>query len=215
MANFHGIQNILSRIQTIQSRFKPPAVNPLANSGMTQASSTSFTSALNQAMSGSGMSQMGSMNGLSGPDSLQSLLSTMTRNPQMGSLDSSASGQKLVDAAKKWEGKAFKPGETARCADFVSTMLEESGVAPTGFKHEVNCFEMQKQGKQIDKKDLKPGDIVYFGYTYLPVDYTHVGIYVGDGKVVHRPTADKPVQIDSIEQGYYAEKYSSARRLWN
>ena len=150
-----------------------------------------------------------------GPVDLQTLLSRINANgSQIGyGGTSSFTGGKLAEFAKQWEGKEFKPGQTARCADFVSTMIQESGAAPQGFKPEVNCWELQKQGRSVDKHDLKPGDLVYFGYTYLPVDYTHVGIYLGDGKFVHRPTVNQPVRIDSIEGGYYGEKFSGARRL--
>jgi cell wall-associated NlpC family hydrolase len=204
MAKFHRIQSVMNRIQIIESRFKPPA--PTLNPGVIPVDAT-----LKMEL---GANLPHATDFTSGPNSLNALLNSMGSRSQIGNYSSDEAARKLVDMASKWDGKEFKPGQTARCADFVSTMVQEAGVAPQNFSHEVNCWELQKQGKKVDKKDLKPGDVVYFGYTYLPVDYTHVGIYVGNGKFVHRPTADKPVRIDSLETGYYAQKYSSARRLW-
>lgn len=124
-----------------------------------------------------------------------------------------ATGSKLADFAAKWAGKSFKAGQTMRCADFVSTMIEQSGSAPPGFKHQMSCSELQKYGKPVGKGELKPGDIVYFKNTYKSGNFTHVGIYLGNGKFVHRPSSNKPVKIDNLNSGYYAQHYSTARRL--
>ncbi len=124
-----------------------------------------------------------------------------------------ATGNRLADHSSQMAGKHFKPGQTCRCADFVSTMIKQSGAAPPNFKHQVACRELQKYGRSVPRDQLKPGDIIYFGNTYRKGPYTHVGIYTGNGKFVHRPTADKPVRVDSLNSGYYSQKYTGARRL--
>ncbi|MGE0490748.1 MAG: C40 family peptidase [Vulcanimicrobiota bacterium] len=135
-------------------------------------------------------------------------------NSQAGSeLPASSTGNRLADFAKRWDGKNFKPGQTKRCADFVSTMLEQSGTAPPGFKHTARAADFAKYGKKVGRDALKPGDIVLFDNTYRRGKYTHVGIYIGNGKFVHRPTANAPVKIDSLTSGRYAQKFSEGRRL--
>jgi len=124
-----------------------------------------------------------------------------------------ATGNRLADTAMAMNGRNFKPGQTKRCADFVSTMMTQSGTAPPGFKHQVSAAGLANYGSPVNKGDLKPGDVVFFGNTYRPGKYTHVGIYAGDGKFVHRPTANKPVRVDSLNTGYYAGKYTGARRM--
>ncbi|GAA4910984.1 NlpC/P60 family protein [Stackebrandtia albiflava] len=48
---------------------------------------------------------------------------------------------------------------------------------------------------RIDRSRLQPGDLVfYYG------DLRHVGMYVGDGKIIHAPTAGQPVQVAPIDQ---------------
>jgi cell wall-associated NlpC family hydrolase len=213
MANFHRIQSVKNRIQILQTRFKTPMQS--LNAGVIPFDN-SFKRELGAQTPNSATADF-----TTGPNSLNALLNSMRAIPKTEQITTETTfktatdaASKLVNVASEWTGKAFKAGQTARCADFVSTMIKKTGLEPSSFRHEVNVWEMQKQGKKVDKKDLKPGDIVYFGYTYLPVDYTHVGIYIGDGKFVHRPTADKPVRIDSLNTGYFANKYSSARRLW-
>ncbi len=206
MARFSGIQNVLNRINAIQSKFKPPTA--FQSFKPTQ---ISFNMSLKKAMGAQNATQVGYS---TGPSNLQALLSRMGAASMMMGGIGGAAGEKLAQIAKEMAGKHFKPGQTARCADFVSTMIEKAGIAPPNFKHEVNCYRLQKYGKRIDGvKNLKPGDVVFFDYTYLPTTYTHTGIYIGNGKFVHRPTANAPVRIDDLTKGYWREKFNSARRL--
>lgn len=204
MRNIDGISSIKGRIESIKAQFKPEAMK---SSSMQQGNFIPFDAAMKQAMGSQNFNQLNAMNG---PDSLMALLN----NPAFQSQHNNTNtlNEKIAQVAKEWDGKDFKPGQTERCADFVSTMIKDAGAAPPNFQHEVNCLRLQEYGKKIDRKDLKPGDIVYFSNTYLPVDYTHVGIYIGDNKFVHRPTAAKPVRVDDLN-GYYGDKYESARRL--
>lgn len=122
-------------------------------------------------------------------------------------------GNRLADQALAWNGRHFKPGQTKRCADFVSTVIEQSGQAPPGFRHQMSCDQLQRYGRPVGKEQLKPGDVVFFGNTYRPGQFTHTGIYLGNGKFAHRPTSDAPVRVDNLNSGYYANKFSGGRRL--
>ncbi len=53
-------------------------------------------------------------------------------------------------------------------------------------------------GTPVSRSELMPGDLVYF---YSPV--SHVGIYVGDGKMVHARTFGQPVAVTSVDQAGY------------
>jgi cell wall-associated NlpC family hydrolase len=59
-------------------------------------------------------------------------------------------------------------------------------------------------GTPVSRSDLQPGDMVFF---YSPV--SHVGMYVGNGKMVHAATFGVPVQVTSVDM----KGYVSARRL--
>lgn len=119
---------------------------------------------------------------------------------------------KIVAIAQDWVGQDFAPGQREQCAYFVRAVLEEAGIvigvtqqpydgysSGEGF---ANSFFGPDMGELIEvPEQLKPGDLVAFANTYG--DYpsgtiTHVGIYIGDGQMVHRPTADKPVEEIAI-----------------
>lgn len=60
---------------------------------------------------------------------------------------------------------------------------------------------------------LRRGDLVFFKIGSSRVN--HVGIYIGKHRFVHAPGAGKPVTINSLDDAYYAEAFSSAGRFWN
>ena len=66
-------------------------------------------------------------------------------------------------------------------------------------------------GKSIKKDDLQPGDLVFFNT--LKKAFSHVGIYLGDNKFIHAPRTGKTVQVDSLQNSYWASKFEGAQRL--
>ncbi|GAA5123961.1 C40 family peptidase [Pseudonocardia adelaidensis] len=63
---------------------------------------------------------------------------------------------------------------------------------------------MSNVGTPVSRADLQPGDLVFF---YKPV--SHVGIYIGNGKIVHASTRKSPVKISDMSR----MKFNSARRV--
>ena len=61
-----------------------------------------------------------------------------------------------------------------------------------------------------DRSALNAGDLVFFGRRGR-VD--HVGIYVGEGRFLHAPSADKDVRTDTLLSGYWGDKFMQARRV--
>jgi cell wall-associated NlpC family hydrolase len=63
---------------------------------------------------------------------------------------------------------------------------------------------MSTVGKAVSKSDLQPGDLVFF---YKPV--SHVGIYIGDGKIVHASSRKSPVKVSDMGR----MPFTTARRV--
>jgi len=61
--------------------------------------------------------------------------------------------------------------------------------------------------------DLKPGDLVFFNT--MKRAFSHVGIYVGDGKFIHAPRTGKAVQVEDMRQSYWTKRFDGARRVPN
>jgi NlpC/P60 family len=62
----------------------------------------------------------------------------------------------------------------------------------------------------IPMEDLKPGDLVFFNT--MRRAFSHVGIYVGDGKFIHSPRTGEQVRVEDMRIAYWAQRFNGARR---
>jgi cell wall-associated NlpC family hydrolase len=62
----------------------------------------------------------------------------------------------------------------------------------------------------INKDDLRPGDLVFFNT--LRRTFSHVGIYVGDGKFIHSPRSGGEVRVEDMRMAYWTQRFNGARR---
>ena len=71
--------------------------------------------------------------------------------------------------------------------------------------------EISKMGESVEKKDLQPGDLVFFNT--LRKAFSHVGIYLGDNKFIHAPSSGGAVRIESMDLDYWKARFNGARRI--
>ncbi|WP_420854712.1 C40 family peptidase [Scleromatobacter humisilvae] len=120
----------------------------------------------------------------------------------------------LVDSAMNFLGVRYKlGGNTAEtgfdCSGFTRYVFESSlgRVLPHRADEQANAPELAK----VDRKDLKPGDLVFFDT--MRRTFSHVGIYLGDGKFIHSPRTGESVRIEDINISYWARHFTGARRV--
>ncbi|GAB2482934.1 hypothetical protein GCM10027082_37140 [Comamonas humi] len=65
--------------------------------------------------------------------------------------------------------------------------------------------------EKIDKSELKPGDLVFFNT--MRRAFSHVGIYMGDGKFIHAPRTGARVRIEDMTISYWQRRFDGARRV--
>lgn len=93
------------------------------------------------------------------------------------------------------------------CSGFVSHVFKEG----MGLYLPHSAKEMSKAGSPVARKDLKPGDLVFFNTVRKTI--SHVGIYLGDNLFVHAPRPGAKVRVDSIVSRYWHSHFRAARRL--
>jgi cell wall-associated NlpC family hydrolase len=71
--------------------------------------------------------------------------------------------------------------------------------------------DMSRVGQSIGPLELQPGDLVFFN-TFRRA-YSHVAIYVGDGRFLHAPAMGGRVRIEALDDRYWKQRYDGARRL--
>jgi cell wall-associated NlpC family hydrolase len=80
-----------------------------------------------------------------------------------------------------------------------------------GFDLPRRAEEISRIGQPIDVSELRPGDLLF--YNTLRRAYSHVAIYVGEGRFVHAPSRGKQVRVEDMSAGYWSARFNGARRL--
>ncbi len=92
------------------------------------------------------------------------------------------------------------------CSGFVQKVFRANGIElPRDSRAQA------KYGYKVSLSELKPGDLLFFR-TYKR-DVSHVGIYIGDGKMIHATTRGGRVMISSIHEPYYRQRFLFAKRV--
>lgn len=71
--------------------------------------------------------------------------------------------------------------------------------------------DIGKIGLPITQSELEPGDLVFFNT--LARAYSHVAIYIGDGRFLHAPARSGRVRIEALDDRYWQARFDGARRL--
>ena len=93
------------------------------------------------------------------------------------------------------------------CSGFVRHMFEKS----VGLVLPRRAEEQAKVTEEINRSELKPGDLVFFNT--MKRTFSHVGIYIGDGKFIHAPRPGKAVRVDDMREAYWQKRFNGARRV--
>ena len=112
----------------------------------------------------------------------------------------------LIEEAEKylnypyvWGGS--NPSTSFDCSGFVSYVLTNSGLVNTG---RLGAQGLYNVCTPVSRANAKPGDLVFFVGTYDTPGVSHVGIYVGDGVMLH---CGDPIQYSSINTSYWQSHF--------
>lgn len=124
-----------------------------------------------------------------------------------------ATGQDIVDFANQFLGTKYVFGGNSLtggidCSGLVQQVFKNFGIS-TGR----TTWDQIGEGSAVDQKGLRPGDLVFFDTDRSVGGPDHVGIYMGNGKMIHAPAPGKSVEVTDITQGYYMDRWMGARRL--
>ncbi|HEX9023019.1 MAG TPA: NlpC/P60 family protein [Geobacteraceae bacterium] len=117
---------------------------------------------------------------------------------------------KLKKAAYSFLGARYRFGGNSRrsldCSSFVQQVFREQKITLPR-----TAREQFSVGTEVMRGDLQRGDLVFF-QTYAPYA-SHVGIYLGNRKMIHASSRDRRVVISSMDTPYYLSRYLGARRV--
>ncbi|MFI7101130.1 NlpC/P60 family protein [Streptomyces sp. NPDC050161] len=110
--------------------------------------------------------------------------------------------KKALAFARAQMGKPYVWGATGPNSYDCSGLTQAAWKA-AGVNLPRTTWDQVKTGERVATKDLQPGDLVFFFK-----DISHVGMYIGDGKMIHAPKPGASVRVESI---YYMPIYGSIR----
>jgi cell wall-associated NlpC family hydrolase len=124
----------------------------------------------------------------------------------------STTASDLVFTAMGFLGVPYRRGgntvETGfDCSGFVRAMYQQT----VGLILPRQAEQQAAATEKIDRSELKPGDLVFFNT--MRRTFSHVGIYIGEGKFIHSPKPGAEVRVESMSIAYWARRFDGARRV--
>jgi cell wall-associated NlpC family hydrolase len=110
---------------------------------------------------------------------------------------------------KRYVWGAVGPG-TFDCSGFTSYVYRKTGISIPRTSR-----QQSRYGKLVDRKHLKPGDLIFFDTSRRKRGYiNHVGMYIGNNQFIHASSAKKRVVITNLKN-FYSQRFKWARRVIN
>ncbi|WP_332646631.1 NlpC/P60 family protein [Lysinibacillus sp. 54212] len=117
----------------------------------------------------------------------------------------------IISEAKRYVGLPYLWAGVSSwgydCSGILYAVFREHGIMIPR-----DSFYQATKGTKVAKKNLKPGDLVFFAYNGGTGKVYHVGLYIGDGQMLHAPHYAAKVRIEKLDQGVYKKNYAGARR---
>lgn len=118
----------------------------------------------------------------------------------------------LITRAMDLLGVPYKRGGSSEtsgfdCSGFVRHVYEKS----VGRLLPRRAEEQARATEVIQREELKPGDLVFFNT--MRRAFSHVGVYMGDGKFIHAPRAGSKVRVEDMREAYWQKRFNGARRV--
>ncbi|MDE2080816.1 MAG: C40 family peptidase [Burkholderiales bacterium] len=119
----------------------------------------------------------------------------------------------LVVSAMNFLGVRYRRGGNSAAQGF-----DCSGFTRYVFEHSIGLVLPRRADQQargagllkVARSQLRPGDLVFFNT--MRRAFSHVGIYVGEGKFIHAPRPGGEVRIENLYASYWARRFDGARR---
>lgn len=126
--------------------------------------------------------------------------------------DNTTQTSDIAEYAKQLLGSRYVYGGTTPkgfdCSGFVMHVYSKFGI-------ELNrtVQGIYSQGSKVAKANLKPGDVIFFD-TNRDGIVNHMGIYAGNGEVIHASSTKRRISIEALSMPYYQRTYVAAKRFF-
>ncbi len=115
--------------------------------------------------------------------------------------------QALMALGVDYQNGGASPETGFDCSGLVAHVFREAW----GIRLPRTASEQSTAGTAVSLAELQAGDLVF--YDTLGRPYSHVGIYLGDGRFVHAPKSGAKVRVEELRSGYWTQRFNGARRI--
>jgi cell wall-associated NlpC family hydrolase len=112
----------------------------------------------------------------------------------------------LLDTPYQYGGATPRAGFD--CSGLIDYVFSQATATP--LPH--NTAQIAQLSRPIPTDRLMPGDFVFFNTLHRP--FSHMGIYIGDGRFINAPSSGGQVRINSLHSAYFAKRFETARTLF-
>ncbi|SFJ54209.1 Cell wall-associated hydrolase, NlpC family [Halobacillus dabanensis] len=121
-------------------------------------------------------------------------------------------GEDVIETGKQFLGLPYlwagASGFGFDCSGFTHTIYKAHGITIPR-----DSSVQAEHGTAVSKDNLQKGDLLFFAYEEGEGSVHHVGMYIGDGQMIHAPNSESTVEIiDVFESDYYSSEFAGARR---
>lgn len=123
-----------------------------------------------------------------------------------------ASSKAIVEEARQWLGTRYAYGGHSKngtdCSGFVMEVYRKAA----NIKLPRTTVEQREFSSDIDSRKMEVGDLVFFSSGKRRGKVSHVGLYIGDGQMIHA-SSSRGVIVSNLEETYYTNHYHSSGRV--
>jgi cell wall-associated NlpC family hydrolase len=117
-------------------------------------------------------------------------------------------GKSLIGGKAQYSHN-YVPGKYMDCSQFMYYIFSKNGI-------DIHTRDDDRQvelGSYVPKSQLKKGDLIFYSTKNNKADITHVGMYIGNGQVLHMANTSVDVTISSLNSAWHKKYYVTARRI--
>ena len=113
----------------------------------------------------------------------------------------------LIGTPYRWGGSSTATGFD--CSGMIQFVYKNA----LGVSLPRTARDMAAASRKIPDNQLKAGDLVFFN-TGGSSQYSHVGLYIGNGEFIHAPSSGKTIKTEKLSRPYYAKHYLGAHTFF-
>ena len=116
-------------------------------------------------------------------------------------------GERAAAIAAKAVGVPYRWGGSSPASGFDCSGLVYWAYGRLGIELPHSSYALHELGQRIKRSQLEPGDVLFFS------GLGHVGLYIGEGRMVHAPQSGRHVEVVTLRRSHYGDRLVAARRL--